>query len=1329
MTMGHYLKSMNKLTKQWSPANYREPKRQRFYLKDIDCPEQWHTHLQKLLPSVLFYLNDNIDEIVKSTAPQDRMSIDSSPAADTIAPAGDLMSSLPPQMRAENMMCYIGHEGTYTPAHREMCASLGQNIMVENSDNQVGEEPGSSIWFMTETKDREVVSEYFLSMLGHDIEVEAHFAQINAWKKAPFPVYIVEQKVGDFILIPPLAPHQVWNRGTRTIKVAWNRTTVDTLEMAIREALPRARLVCRDEQYKNKAIIYYTLIKYYDLLKLAEASDKGTPNASDQSDCAQRVLQVRRDFKQLHKLYTKVLLTEMFDPDQSKLENIEFVPFDSNVTCSYCRCNIFNRFLTCKTCIGEIEGSDDEDTYDICMECYIMGRSCTCISNFQWVEQWSWDKLIQQHEQWREMVIANGRCTNIRISPQTLEMARLRRGKKTAAQICQEQLKARPWRDITKEEVKEPSPGDSDEEPEIDDEALTKRKKAARRKSQQMKAKSSHSPCHICKHREWNWKLAFCTTCSLAYCYGVLWRAFDLMPQTVMENINWQCPQCLNICSCGSCRRKRTQVAYRPKGTLLGHDTKKVADIRSVESLVDFSRTNLGWLRGAGDDDPQGSQRMQKLMKKAEAEKARIEASDDNIIVNRFAAPSEDSGWETTIAIDPLLEDFYAAPSEVSQTTGTGAVTPVAPMVAGGGFCAAEENHLTFHRPVHNKEQSVDESVSLDRRALPKDTSKQQRSGHTEPPTRGMGLGYYQQGNDGDRILFDAPDASTPDGKHPNLAYPRLSQEPLENEPQLLKRKRPSKMVQSINSAEDTNGNGLQASKKQRLTAGKHAQSMDDSELPDESSSAAKRPAKTQKDGLQNSVIHDEQRSTPRQRRSRVTVDKQAENGSISCQPLNLNSSILDSKSSDEAYDLDDGDLTPTSLSGEMHKAKMRKFATMASDQVEDGPETREAFTTASPSIPKAHKAEMRDPATRVQPNPVTQKNTLSQKSGTIQVEDSVEADNDDALLESPNRLQPAEHQFDPRTKSTQYTRSNAPRPEQLMEVPWKLPKPRHSVHFLETPWKLPPAVQSPPVIPNIGALNEAVDDPEDSMFVPEEPIPPPEAGSSGTHSWSAREVINAETIKANRHAKMTAMRHSESELNSLENKREATYDGSDDSDTIVVSPAHLRSPGAATLRKASSFKPARAPSNTPVAKKSIFGSKPTRKQSFEANTAPKGKLRSLAERKALEGKKVKIVSSATASRSASPADFGSKKDRGKLFKGLRKGSSKTDQNPGSEIQRTPILTSERVAELAKEKELGKKKDRSMTMESTIDSDGSIEDEEIPAVKSSGRPKKVVRPR
>jgi hypothetical protein len=99
-----------------------------------------------------------------------------------------------------------------------------------------------------------------------------------------------------------------------------------------------------------------------------------------------------------------------------------------------------------------------------------------------------------------------------------------------------------------------------------------------------------------------------------------------------MEDKEWQCPRCLKMCSCGKCRKDPTQTPYQPKGTLLGHDTRKVADYRSVESLVDFSKTNLGWLRDENADNPHESGRMKKLKEKAEAEKARIDTVDETFL-------------------------------------------------------------------------------------------------------------------------------------------------------------------------------------------------------------------------------------------------------------------------------------------------------------------------------------------------------------------------------------------------------------------------------------------------------------------------------------------------------------------------------------------------------------------------------------------------------------------------------------------------------------------------------------------------------------------------
>ena len=674
LSIGHYLNNMSKLTDQWTTQNYKETDRQRIYLKDIDCPEIWHDKLKEQIPQSVFYLNESTGDI-GGPGSVEGLPCSSNTKGQGVARAGDLMGCLPPAMRADNMMCYIGHEGTYTPAHREMCASLGQNLMVETSGrrDELGKptQPGSSIWFMTETNDRHMVSEYWLSTLGHDIEVENHFAQINAWKAAPFKTYIVDQRAGDFILIPPLAPHQVWNRGTRTMKAAWNRTTVETLEMALHEALPRARMVCRDEQYKNKAIVYFALEKYSTLLKKVESQKQSaSPEVRYELDYCLKIRQLQKDFRRLFSLYTEIILSEMLGSVSTAEKKGQYLPYDSFVTCSYCRCNIFNRFLTCTSCI-EILENGDENTYDICMDCFAMGRSCSCISKFKWVEQFHWKDLVQKYESWRDQIIAFEGGASQK-SPQPLDIEKKTLGRKTLAQVCQEQLKARPYQDpkkplpaVTTRERRKPGgmrDDNEDDEVSVDDEGKVK-KKSRSKKTRAERLPKGWVIEHVSGYPEEQWKVATCSNCDRNYSYGSLYRMFDLMPQTVMEKQEWECPACLKICSCGACRKKQGMKPYEPIGTVLGHDTKKVADPRSVESLVNFSLPNTNWIKVAGDDHPHESRRLSRRRDEAERAKAKDPALDDNYVDDEEYAPLDGEytrngimyTTEPEIPIDPML--------------------------------------------------------------------------------------------------------------------------------------------------------------------------------------------------------------------------------------------------------------------------------------------------------------------------------------------------------------------------------------------------------------------------------------------------------------------------------------------------------------------------------------------------------------------------------------------------------------------------------------------------------------------------------------------------
>ena len=131
-------------------------------------------------------------------------------------------------------MCYLGIGDTFTPAHKDLCASTGHNLMCYT------EEDGSSFWFMTETSAADKTSELFHSH-GSELDHEGLVATTETFKGADFMVFVAEQKLGDFVLVPPRCCHQVVNYGGLTIKLSWSRMMVHGIVSAFHYELPLYR--------------------------------------------------------------------------------------------------------------------------------------------------------------------------------------------------------------------------------------------------------------------------------------------------------------------------------------------------------------------------------------------------------------------------------------------------------------------------------------------------------------------------------------------------------------------------------------------------------------------------------------------------------------------------------------------------------------------------------------------------------------------------------------------------------------------------------------------------------------------------------------------------------------------------------------------------------------------------------------------------------------------------------------------------------------------------------------------------------------------------------
>lgn len=135
----------------------------------------------------------------------------------------------------QSLMCYLGAQGTFTPCHKDLCASFGHNIITWAEPNS------SALWFMTGSDVAVDVCKYYQKEFGLEIDWETHVTSVEQFAVAPFPVYIAEQKLGDLVLVPPRSCHQVVNRGGLTMKTSWSRMTAKCLDTALYYELPLYR--------------------------------------------------------------------------------------------------------------------------------------------------------------------------------------------------------------------------------------------------------------------------------------------------------------------------------------------------------------------------------------------------------------------------------------------------------------------------------------------------------------------------------------------------------------------------------------------------------------------------------------------------------------------------------------------------------------------------------------------------------------------------------------------------------------------------------------------------------------------------------------------------------------------------------------------------------------------------------------------------------------------------------------------------------------------------------------------------------------------------------
>ncbi|KAF9075164.1 hypothetical protein BDP27DRAFT_1212795 [Rhodocollybia butyracea] len=310
-----------------SSVYYQEGETERLYGKDLYLPEEWTNWLKtaNVVPEQFLPDSDN------------------------------LLTHLPESAKVETLMCYIGTGDTFTPSHKDLCSSHGHNLMCFTENG------GSSFWFMTKRADARTVADYFHTKFGHEIDHESHITTVDDFADAPFDVYIVEQKLGDLVLVPRMSCHQVVNSGGLTVKLSWSRMTMKSIEQAIYYELPLYHRVCRPEIYRVRLTLYHTIKMYHAQFE-------------DFTYTGDKKLEASRRLGVLLRTFDHVLKNEC-TKDYTSLPCLAPSGQETDaLSCDFCGCDIFQSYFECISCTSSVEG----DFCTICPDCYAEGRSCHC---------------------------------------------------------------------------------------------------------------------------------------------------------------------------------------------------------------------------------------------------------------------------------------------------------------------------------------------------------------------------------------------------------------------------------------------------------------------------------------------------------------------------------------------------------------------------------------------------------------------------------------------------------------------------------------------------------------------------------------------------------------------------------------------------------------------------------------------------------------------------------------------------------------------------------------------------------------------------------------
>jgi hypothetical protein len=244
----------------------------------------------------------------------------------------DLLSALPPSSRPVTLMAYLGSHLSRTPFHMDKVGTIAINVMLDGSKAE-------KHWWLVHHEDTPKLARAAF-LYGGNLYNDKTWISPAYLASLGIRVWHCVQRVGDLIVVPPMVPHQVMNKGPGvSIAVACNVFSAQVAELALDcDKINRLRYV--DSVYRVKATIYCGVLAQVQTTWLG-----GVPN-------------VRR-LQQLLPAYERLVQEEdlrpygLLDSDTQAFDNARYL-------CDVCKTDIFN---TCLICSCDKKGES-------CLQCY-----------------------------------------------------------------------------------------------------------------------------------------------------------------------------------------------------------------------------------------------------------------------------------------------------------------------------------------------------------------------------------------------------------------------------------------------------------------------------------------------------------------------------------------------------------------------------------------------------------------------------------------------------------------------------------------------------------------------------------------------------------------------------------------------------------------------------------------------------------------------------------------------------------------------------------------------------------------------------------------------